>query len=76
MVCFGCVCNILFTEDEGSRVKGRRIALLDLSGKELTWNPFNGTWINGKNKTLLKIDANNCSTYWNDMIKSSWFYRC
>lgn len=39
---------ILFTEDEGSRIKGRRLALSDVIGNSLQWKPFNGSWINGK----------------------------
>lgn len=35
-------------EDEGSRVKGRRITLSDINGNSLNWKPFNGTWISGK----------------------------
>lgn len=40
--------SFLRTEDEGSRVKGRRITLSDINGNSLKWKPFNGTWINGK----------------------------
>lgn len=36
------------SEDEGSRVKGRRITLSDINGNSLNWKPFNGTWISGK----------------------------
>lgn len=38
------------TEDEGSRVKGRRITLSDINGNSLNWKPFNGTWISGKSQ--------------------------
>lgn len=37
------------TEDEGARVKGRRLTLSDVNGNGLRWKPFNGTWINGYN---------------------------
>lgn len=44
-------CSLFFrTEDEGSRVKGRRITLSDINGNSLKWKPFNGTWVNGKEK--------------------------
>lgn len=39
-----------YAEDEGSRVKGRRITLSDINGNSLKWKPFNGTWISGKGK--------------------------
>lgn len=44
--------NGLFTEDEGSRVKGRRITLSDINGNSLKWKPFNGSWINGMQQIL------------------------
>lgn len=44
--------NDLFTEDEGSRIKGRRITLSDINSNSLKWSPFNGTWINGKTHRL------------------------
>lgn len=34
-------------EDEGSRIKGRRMTLSDINGNGLKWRPFNGSWING-----------------------------
>lgn len=37
-----------FAEDEGSRIKGRRITLSDINSNFLEWKPFNGSWINGK----------------------------
>lgn len=40
--------NLFLTEDEGSRIKGRRITLSDINSNSLKWSPFNGTWINGK----------------------------
>lgn len=42
-----CMCANKWTEDEGSRVKGRRITIPDITGIGLKWKPFNGTWING-----------------------------
>ena len=45
--CFSC------TEDEGSRVKGRRITLSDINGNSLKWKPFNGTWISGKKNVVV-----------------------
>lgn len=38
---------IIFEEDEGSRIKGRRITLGDVIGNGLKWTSFNGTWLNG-----------------------------
>ncbi|KAJ6648221.1 Inactive dipeptidyl peptidase 10 [Pseudolycoriella hygida] len=35
----------LITEDEGARVRGRRLTLSDIHGNILRWRPFNGTWI-------------------------------
>lgn len=37
---------LLSPEDEGARVKGRRLTLNDVNGNGLKWKPFNGTWIN------------------------------
>lgn len=45
---FFFVAHDLFAEDEGSRIKGRRITLSDINGNALEWRPFNGTWISGK----------------------------
>lgn len=47
-----------FAEDEGQRVKGRRMTLSDINGNGLKWRPFNGTWINGKRKERMF-----CSTF-------------
>lgn len=54
---FGSIPNDLFLffhsiEDEGSRIKGRRITLSDIIGNGLKWKSFNGSWING----ILKIN--------------------
>ncbi|KAG4079916.1 hypothetical protein HA402_006228 [Bradysia odoriphaga] len=38
---------LLSPEDEGARVKGRRLTLSDINGNGLRWKPFNGSWING-----------------------------
>lgn len=35
-------------EDEGLRIRGRRITLSDIIGNGLKWRGFNGSWINGK----------------------------
>lgn len=43
----------LFVEDEGNRVKGRRITLSDITGNTLQWKPFNGSWINGEATNFL-----------------------
>ncbi|XP_037029793.1 inactive dipeptidyl peptidase 10-like isoform X2 [Bradysia coprophila] len=37
---------LLSPEDEGARVKGRRLTLSDINGNGLRWKPFNGSWIN------------------------------
>ncbi|XP_037032267.1 inactive dipeptidyl peptidase 10-like isoform X3 [Bradysia coprophila] len=37
---------LLSPEDEGARVRGRRLTLSDVNGNGLRWRPFNGTWIN------------------------------
>ncbi|XP_037906971.1 inactive dipeptidyl peptidase 10 isoform X2 [Hermetia illucens] len=37
---------LLSPEDEGARIKGRRMTLSDITGKSLRWKPFNGTWSN------------------------------
>ncbi len=42
----------LIAEDEGARVRGRRLTLSDVNGNGLRWRPFNGTWINGKSNFL------------------------
>ena len=39
---------ILPPEDEGLRIRGRRLLLSDILGKSLQWKSFNGTWINGE----------------------------
>ncbi|KAJ6637363.1 Inactive dipeptidyl peptidase 10 [Pseudolycoriella hygida] len=36
---------LLSPEDEGTRIKGRRLTLSDINGSGLRWKPFNGTWI-------------------------------
>lgn len=70
-----CASNDLFTEDEGSRIKGRRITLSDINSNSLKWSPFNGTWINGESwvyrnkyiydshKFLISIKCSNISDF-------------
>lgn len=38
---------LLSPEDEGLRIRGRRILPSDILGRSLQWKPFNGTWSNG-----------------------------
>ncbi|XP_037937726.1 dipeptidyl aminopeptidase-like protein 6 [Teleopsis dalmanni] len=35
---------LLSPEDEGLRIRGRRLILSDIISKSLQWKPFNGTW--------------------------------
>lgn len=44
-----CISLYSFAEDEGSRIKGRRLTIPDVIGNGLKWKPFNGSWINGNN---------------------------
>ncbi|XP_030378827.1 inactive dipeptidyl peptidase 10 isoform X2 [Scaptodrosophila lebanonensis] len=37
---------LLSPEDEGLRIRGRRMLPSDILGKSLQWKPFNGTWSN------------------------------
>ncbi|XP_055910172.1 inactive dipeptidyl peptidase 10 isoform X1 [Eupeodes corollae] len=37
---------LLSPEDEGSRIRGRRMVLSDVIGNSLEWKTFNGSWIN------------------------------
>ncbi|XP_023035131.1 inactive dipeptidyl peptidase 10 isoform X2 [Drosophila willistoni] len=37
---------LLSPEDEGLRIRGRRMLPSDILGKSLQWRPFNGTWSN------------------------------
>ncbi|XP_055300949.1 inactive dipeptidyl peptidase 10 isoform X4 [Sitodiplosis mosellana] len=60
---------LLSPEDEGSRIKGRRITLADINGNTLKWKPFNGSWINDHELVyrdptggLSIISTNNLST--------------
>lgn len=46
---------VLRAEDEGSRIKGRRMSLSDINGNGLKWRPFNGSWINGESRILFPI---------------------
>ncbi|XP_016962897.1 inactive dipeptidyl peptidase 10 isoform X2 [Drosophila biarmipes] len=39
---------LLSPEDEGLRIRGRRMLPSDILGKSLQWKPFNGTWSNGR----------------------------
>ncbi|XP_017030377.1 inactive dipeptidyl peptidase 10 [Drosophila kikkawai] len=39
---------LLSPEDEGLRIRGRRILPSDILGRSLQWKPFNGTWSNGR----------------------------
>lgn len=39
--------SICTPEDEGQRVKGRRLTLADVNGPALQWRTFNGSWIQG-----------------------------
>ncbi|XP_016970703.1 inactive dipeptidyl peptidase 10 isoform X1 [Drosophila rhopaloa] len=39
---------LLSPEDEGLRIRGRRMLPSDILGRSLQWKPFNGTWSNGR----------------------------
>jgi len=39
---------LLSPEDEGLRIRGRRMLPSDILGRSLQWKPFNGTWSNGE----------------------------
>ncbi|KAL7743376.1 hypothetical protein ACLKA6_008353 [Drosophila palustris] len=39
---------LLSPEDEGLRIRGRRMLPSDILGKSLQWKPFNGTWSNDR----------------------------
>lgn len=43
-------------EDEGARIKGRRLTLSDINGVALKWKTFNGTWLSGKFTIYRYID--------------------
>lgn len=38
---------LLSPEDEGLRIRGRRMLPSDILSRSLQWKPFNGTWSNG-----------------------------
>lgn len=59
----------LNAEDEGLRIRGRRLQLSDILGKSLQWKSFNGTWISGK-FALILFNFN-----FND-IYSNMIFRC